>query len=106
MTKRKQRSRAQWLNLIKQQEESGLKASQFCRQQELNPQYFSKRKRQLRLNSEVSSQVSPFIKVQSSSKVSISEIESRISLSYQNIQLQLPTNVEPQWLAQLMGALK
>jgi len=55
MTKRKQRSRAQWLNLIKQQEESGLKASQFCRQQGLNPQYFSKRKRQLRLNSEVSS---------------------------------------------------
>jgi hypothetical protein len=105
MTKRKQRNRAQWLELIEQQKQSGLKASEFCRQQELNPQYFSKRKRQLSSHSEPASQPSSFIKVQPSNKKSASSKENSISLSYQNIQLQLPTNIEAHWLAQLIRAL-
>jgi len=106
MTKRKQRSRAQWLELIAQQKQSGLKASEFCRQQEINPQYFSKRKRQLSSHFEPASQPSSFINVQPSHKISVPSKERRISLSYQNIQLQFPTSIEPQWLAQLLGALK
>lgn len=105
MTKRKQRSQAQWLDLIEQQKQSGLKTSEFCRQQGLNPQYFSKRKRQLSLPSEPASHVSSFIKAQASRNASTTAIENRISLSYQTIQLQLPRNTEPHWLAQLMVAL-
>jgi len=97
MINRKQPSRAQWLELIAQQKQSGLKASEFCRQQELNPQYFSKRKRQLGSHSEPASQLSSFIKVQASHKTSAPTKENSISLSYQNIQLQLPTNIEPHW---------
>ena len=105
MTKRKQRSRAQWLELIKQQKESGLKASEFCRQHELNPQYFSKRKRQLNLCSESALQVSSFIKVQPANKIPDPDMQNRISLNYQSIQLQLPTNIEAHWLAQLISAI-
>ncbi|MFK5892429.1 MAG: IS66 family insertion sequence element accessory protein TnpB [Pseudomonadota bacterium] len=105
MTKRKQRSRAQWLELIEQQKQSGLKASEFCRQQELNPQYFSKRKRHLSLHSESALQPSPFVKVKPLNIISAPSNQSRISLSYQNILLQLPTNIEPHWLAQLVRAL-
>jgi len=105
MTKRKQRSRVQWLELIEQQKQSGLKASEFCRQQALNPQYFSKRKRQLILDSKSASQPSPFIKVHPANKASAPSEQSCISLSYQNILLQLPTNIEPHWLAQLVRAL-
>jgi len=105
MIKRKQRSRAQWLELIKQQKQSGLKASEFCRQQELNPQYFSKRKRQLSLHSNPASQPSSFIKAQLSHKISAPSKENCISLSYQNIQLQFPINIEAHWLAQLLGSL-
>ncbi len=80
MTTRKQRSRAQWLELIEQQKQSGLKASEFCRQKELNPQYFSKRKRQLGLHSEPARQPNSFIKVQTPNKISAPSEQSRISL--------------------------
>jgi len=105
MTNRKQRSRAQWLELIAQQKQSSLKANEFCRQQALNPQYFSKRKRQLSSHSELASQPGSFIKVKPSNKISALTKENSISLSYQNIQLQLPTNIESHWLAQLIRAL-
>jgi len=105
MTKRKQRSRAQWLALIEQQKQSDLKASEFCRQQDLNPQYFSKRKRQLSPSSESALPPSSFIEVQPSHKISTPSKDGGILLSYQNIQLQLPTNIEAHWLAQLIRAL-
>ena len=41
------RSESQWRALIEEQASSGLTAAEFCRQQSLNPKYFSTRKRQL-----------------------------------------------------------
>jgi hypothetical protein len=41
------RSIEQWQALSKQHDESGLKASEFCRKNKLCPRYFSKRKRDL-----------------------------------------------------------
>lgn len=41
------RSIEQWQALFKQHDESGLKASEFCRANKLCPRYFSKRKRDL-----------------------------------------------------------
>lgn len=43
MTKRKYRSQENWKALIEAQLESGLSAAEFCRQQQINPKYFSKR---------------------------------------------------------------
>lgn len=105
MTKRKQRSQTQWLSLINQQQESGLTASQFCRQHGLNPQYFSKRKRQLGLEAEPVSGSQPFVKLQHPSKQLSMTMGANLVLSYEGIQLQLSAAVEPQWLAQLLRAL-
>jgi hypothetical protein len=105
MTTHKHRSQTQWIALINQQQESGLTASQFCRQHDLNPQYFSKRKRQLSLKAASSSDAPLFIKLKQPSRPTPGASESRIMLSYQGIQLQLSTDVEPQWLAHLMSAL-
>ncbi|MFK5949856.1 MAG: hypothetical protein QM500_13925, partial [Methylococcales bacterium] len=66
--------------------------SEFCRQQELNPQYFSKRKRQLSSDSKPASQPSSFIKVQPCKRTSTSTKDSHILLNYKSVELQLPTN--------------
>ena len=39
-----QRSKAQWVELITQQQSSGLSAAEFCRRESINPKYFSMRK--------------------------------------------------------------
>ena len=41
------RTKAQWRELIEQQQSSGLIAAEFCRQHSINAKYFSLRKRQL-----------------------------------------------------------
>ena len=41
------RNKEQWLSLFQQQTESGLSATDFCKQQELCDKYFSLRKKQL-----------------------------------------------------------
>lgn len=41
------RSKAQWRELISQQQSSGLSAAEFCRRESINPKYFSTRKVQL-----------------------------------------------------------
>ncbi len=41
------RSREQWVALFKEFEQSGLIASEFCRERDLGSRYFSKRKKQL-----------------------------------------------------------
>jgi len=38
------RSKAQWRELISQQQSSGLSAAEFCRSESINPKYFSMRK--------------------------------------------------------------
>ena len=38
------RNKAQWRELILQQQSSGLSAAEFCRRESINPKYFSMRK--------------------------------------------------------------
>lgn len=41
------RSKAQWRELISEQQASGLSAAEFCRRESINPKYFSLRKGKL-----------------------------------------------------------
>ena len=41
------RTKAQWRELISQQQSSSLSAAEFCRRESVNPKYFSVRKKQL-----------------------------------------------------------
>lgn len=41
------RSKAEWLRLIEEHQNSGLSAVEFCRRNGVNPKYFSVRQRQL-----------------------------------------------------------
>ena len=54
------RSKAQWRALIETQQDSGLTAAEFCRQQAIDAKYFCLRKRQL------GKAISDFVKVEPS----------------------------------------
>ena len=43
----KKRSKAEWLELFEEHSISGLSAAEFCRRKQLNPKYFSLRRREL-----------------------------------------------------------
>ena len=100
MTKRKNRTRENWKALIKAQLESGLNAAEFCRQQQLNAKYFSKRKTEhLRHTQEPPS---TFVKIQTPRQTNPS---ANIHLQYKNAHLQIPSNIDSAWLADLLGFL-
>ena len=99
------RSSAQWQMLIQQQADSGLGAVQFCRENNLHHQYFSKRKRMLHAPASASASASPdsrFIKVQT---VQQPTAVSAMVLHYRNTQLHIPVGADPHALAQLMALL-
>ena len=66
------RTKAQWRELILQQQSSGLSAAEFCRRESVNPKYFSVRKKQL---SDVSSS---FVEV---TPVSASMVAQQLSMN-------------------------
>jgi hypothetical protein len=98
MTKR---TKAQWQALIEAHKQSGQMAAAFCREHQINPKYFSLRRRQL-ADGEV--ERSPqFIPV-SMTKGTLNE---RINLrDPSGAVVELPASISPQWLAQLLHALR
>lgn len=105
MTKRKQRSHAQWRTLFIEHERSKLTASEFCRQHNINQSHFSTRKRQLRIKDKTQSDQRAFIKLKAPYKPIVSATDDVMVLIHQRTQLKLSSNVDAQWLAQLMQAL-
>jgi len=100
-----QRSQQEWRQLFKQQQQSGLSAVEFCRQQHINIQTFYARRSDIRLQHSQSK----FVQV----KREITTVESQeftateqITLDYGAGQLSLPITVQPHWLAALMKALR
>ena len=100
-----QRSQQEWRQLFKQQQQSGLSAVEFCRQQHINIQTFYARRSDIRLQH----RQSKFVQV----KREVTTVESRlftateqITLDYGAGQLSLPITVQPHWLAALMKALR
>ena len=100
-----QRSRQEWRQLFKQQQQSGLSAVEFCRQQHINIQTFYARRSDIRLQH----RQNKFVQV----KREVTTVESQeftateqITLDYGVGQLSLPITVPPYWLAVLMKALR
>lgn len=87
------RSKAQWRELISQQQSSGLSAAEFCRRESINPKYFSTRKGQL------SEATSNFVKVVQSSKAEVDATPNAIKLRV--VEIEVPTDCLSDVLKQL-----
>ena len=90
------RTKAQWRELIVQQQSSGLSAAEFCRRNEVNAKYFSLRKQQL------AGDAMPFVQVTPSSVSQIAPVAQSIKLRI--IELDLPQEALLESLTQLLGA--
>ena len=97
----KRRTQAQWQALIEAHAGSGMTAASFCREHRLNARYFSLRRRQL---GGVEGQASTrFVSVSVSKPLSGERITVR---DPSGAVIELPVSVSPQWLAQLLQALR
>jgi hypothetical protein len=103
MKPRKRRSQSEWQTLLKAQRESQLSVANFCRQQELDAKYFSKRKRAFETQ-ETTLAPSRFIKMPPAPPSSpMSNLA--LVLHHQNTRLVLHTGIDARWVADLMKAL-
>lgn len=76
------RSQSEWQTLIKQQQDSGLSAAEFCRQHDINQKYFSARKQQLAKPESDFIQVTPHASHnQVETTVSLRVMKTRVPLS-------------------------
>ena len=90
------RTRNEWLQLIEDQKNSHLTATDFCKNQGIDPKYFSLKKAKL----QESEPASPFVKVQPPMITN-----SELSLSWAGADIHLPADTSPIWLAQLIREL-
>jgi len=96
------RSQEQWPRLFTEQQASGLKASEFCRDHNICPNYFSKRKKELLTPKNNTSQSSPFVSV-----TAVPSKETAIlALHYEHTILKIPLTVSPNWLADFIHQLR
>ena len=101
----KRRTQEQWHALFQAQVTSGLTAAAFCHEQGVCPKYFSLRRRQLLGGSPPkAARIARSVFV----PVAIPRSEA-LALEVQvgaTLQLRLPTSVSPQWLADVLRALR
>lgn len=91
----KRRSRAQWLSLIQEFEQSGLTQTKFCSQHDLNPKYFSLRRAKLKAPDGASA----FVQA-----VADHHIAERVTIEYGKVIIHLPVGAT-QSIAHLVKAL-
>ena len=96
------RTRSEWEALFQAHENSGLNAAAFCREQGLDPKYFSLRKKQLGWQPS-----SAFTQVVLAHYMETHEDtpESTLTLKCDSCTLSFDCLPEPTWLAELMGRL-
>ena len=102
MNDRIRRTKEQWLELFQRQVESQLNNSAFCRQENINDKYYSKRKREL-LDPPPSTDTG-FIKL-TKKQSSALHANNSISLQYQQSYMQIPLHTDPRWVASLLKSL-
>lgn len=101
----KRRSREAWHALFQAQATSGVTAAAFCREQGVCPKYFSLRRRQLlseSLPKAPGSARSVFVPVAIPRSEALA-LEVQVGAT---LQLRVPTSVSPQWLADVLCALR
>lgn len=92
----KRRSREEWQQLIQQHQESGLKASQFCKEHGLCEKYFSTVKHKLKKKTPDTSAFQSVGLVASSSV---------IELQLGALKMSIPCGVDAKWVADLAKQL-
>ena len=102
MRKRKNRNKEDWKALIKAQLGSGLSATKYCHQQQINAKYFSKRKTEYMRLTNTPEAPPAFVKIQLPVQTTQS---ASIHLQYKNTRLQIPSTISSAWLADLLGLL-
>lgn len=99
----KKRSHEEWHALFQAQQASGQNRAVFCRAHGVCPKYFSLRRRQLLGGAVPATAASVFVPVAIQRPAETMAVEVRFGDS---LQLRVPTSVAPQWLAELLHALR
>ncbi|MCK5881990.1 MAG: hypothetical protein KAG18_08945 [Sinobacterium sp.] len=101
------RTKQQWLDLLGQQEQSGLSMAEFCRTQNINPKhfYYHSKKRRRSVADDHASTV--FVRAtMANNKATSGNLNTQtIRLQHKQSELSLPATIPPDWLAALMVAL-
>ena len=100
MTNRTRRSLAQWQHLVDQQANSDLNAAAFCRLEGLCSKSFYHYRKMFN-NTSTQLVTGRFIQV----KAKPVPTAAMVVLDYRQVRLQLSTNIDPVWVADLMKAL-
>lgn len=97
----------QWQALFKQHDESGLKASEFCRANKLCPRYFSKRKRDLgwKITDVPAAPKTPRLVKVKKEKSDNPSHDGHITLQVQGVSIDIPVSQSSTWVANLVKAL-
>jgi len=95
------RTKSDWQALFTEHEQSGLTAVAFCSERNINPKYFSLRRRQLQTKSEYITS-SAFMPV----TAAISNPTAMIELQQGKAFLKIPMSVSPVWLVALIQKLQ
>jgi len=101
----KRRSQSDWLDIIQQQETSGLKVTDFCEQQALSSKTFYKYRRAIRFPPESQSPTASFIKITPPVQQATTSMNAIAVLHCANNQLHIHSNCDEKWLAKLLRAL-
>ncbi len=96
------RTQTQWLALFTEHQASGLKAIEFCKQHNICPNYFSKRKTELLSSEKVSTQSSAFVTVTPTTH----HETTTLSIHHEQTILTIPMSVSPNWLADFIQQLQ
>jgi len=99
-----QRNKQQWLELLVQQQHSGLSVAAFCRQQDINAKnfyYHIKRQR----SASADEAPSAFVRAELDGGPDTRQNPSNIRLQRGRCQLELPRDMSPLWIAELVVAL-
>lgn len=91
------RTQSQWQALIEEQTASGLSATEFCKQRDINSKYFSLRKQKL-------AQASPQARASNFSTLNVHP-SAWIEVMTKDATVRVPSAQSPQWLAGFVKAL-
>ena len=94
------RTREEWLGLFQAQLDSGLTATEFCRHQGIDPNYFSRRKGQFGRDRELAGKSVGFVQLKPPAPV-VGGFEVRVG----EVRLSLPPGASPSWVAALIREL-
>ena len=94
------RTREEWLSLFQAQLDSGLTATQFCRRQGIDPNYFCQRKGRFGRDRELAGKAVGFVQLKPPAPV-VGTFEVRVG----EVCLSLPVGASPNWVAALIREL-